>query len=104
MTLKVDVELETPAGRLHAVATTLGAGGLFVATDSPLTPGTALIVRFQLPGEEREQRFRARIVWRAPVGSGAGVEFCDSDARARFARVLEHWAAKRGLGSGSGEV
>ena len=100
LTIRVDVVVETLSGPVEAVATTLGAGGLFVASDAPLPPRTPLVVRFRLPGEEESLSFDARVAWSAPPGDGLttpgmGLEFDDLDARAEHAARLERWAARR---------
>ena len=100
LTLRVDVVLELPEERIRAVATTLGAGGLFVAGDWLLPDDERLVARFQLPGDARTLSLEARVVWsaRAEDGTGCegvGLEFVDADARAQFALVLEHWAEEQ---------
>lgn len=98
LTLRVDVSLETREGRIDAVATTLGAGGLFVGVAEPPPVHTPLLARFRLPDDPRPVRMAARVAWTAagpPCGPGMGVEFVDSEARSRLAAHLEAWA-KRG--------
>lgn len=98
-TVRVAVELHTAAGVQPAVATTLGAGGLFVATAAPLPAGATLEVRFRLPGEreaEPPRHIAARVVWAlAPrqAGSarspGMGLAFTDPAAVASLAHALD---------------
>lgn len=100
LTVRVDVRLETPQGPLEATATTLGAGGLFVATTASLAPHTPLQVRFRLPGEEEVLHFDARVVWCAAAEAGApsagmGLEFEGDEARTDHAARLEAWATRR---------
>jgi Tfp pilus assembly protein PilZ len=98
LTLRVDVVLETDAGRVAATATTLGAGGLFVATSAPLEASAPLLVRFRLPGDDTELCLRGHVAWnrRAENGSaGSGVSFDDADARSDLAARLERWADLR---------
>lgn len=99
LTLRVDVDLETSGGRTRAVATTLGAGGLFVAVEAPWFPGTPVVVRFALPDSEERLLLRACVAWSHGPGEGAspgmGLEFVDGAARADLARRLERWAAAR---------
>jgi len=102
LTLRVEVELETAAGSVQAVATTLGAGGLFVALDEPWFPGTPVAVRFRLPGDAGPDTWLhldARVAWSHAPGEsaspGMGLEFIDPDARADLAARLERWAAAR---------
>ncbi len=99
LTLRVDIVIETLDGREDAVATTLGAGGLFVATDRPLPTDTPVVVRFRLPGEDELLAFDAHVAWSAPAGPdvaspGMGLEFEDADARSRHAARLESWAQR----------
>lgn len=79
-----------------AVATTLGAGGLFIPTDHPLRPGEPLRVRFRLPWGGPDHELAARVVWAndtstagvPPSGRGMGVSFRDPRAQARLAAAL----------------
>jgi len=82
-------------------ATTLGAGGLFIETEAPLAPGTALRVRFRLPGGEALHAIEGRVTWQhrpedARAGDlrpcGMGVEFTDAHAASALARELERMA------------
>ena len=49
-TVRVLVDYQGPDGPRYDYATTLGPGGLFVETESPLEPGACLKVRFRLGG------------------------------------------------------
>ena len=97
LTLRVDVRLETGGECRRAIATTLGAGGLFVATDAPLPTRTLLCVCFALPGDDEENCLDARVAWseRPGVGvrtPGMGLEFTHAGARSALAARLEAWA------------
>lgn len=97
LTLRIEIELETPSGRRRALATTLGAGGLFVATDTPLDDGERLRVHFRLPDDPDPLCLTARVVWREPPGEdvptpGMGLEFTDAGARSALAVRLERLA------------
>jgi uncharacterized protein (TIGR02266 family) len=79
-------------------ATTLGAGGMFIETDAPLAPGTALRLRFRLPTSAELHAIEARVTWlhqgeATAAGdlrpSGMGVSFTDATASARLAHELE---------------
>jgi uncharacterized protein (TIGR02266 family) len=79
-------------------ATTLGAGGLFIETESPLPLGTALRLRFRLPGGSALHAIEGRVTWQhreadARAGDvrpgGMGVAFTDAAAAAKLARELE---------------
>lgn len=94
--MRVQVELRGPFGRRAAVATTLGAGGLFVATDAPLPVGETLEVAFQLPDDGVRRRIDARVAWTLPVeragpdrGAGMGLAFTDPVEVASLAHALD---------------
>ena len=105
LTLRVEVMIEAPGYRESATATTLGAGGLFVATAAPIPRRTPLVVRFRLPGEDSELRFDAHVAWCKDAGSdgtsGMGLSFDDPDSRAVLAAMLERWAERREAASGT---
>lgn len=94
-TVRVIVEYPSGAGWCRDTATTLGAGGLFVETETPLPPGAHLKLRFQLEGGAHEHELEGRVVWsRGPDDPGAhppgmGIEFTDAAGRARLATDLE---------------
>jgi uncharacterized protein (TIGR02266 family) len=95
--VSVQVDYDTPWGPQRDMATTLGAGGLFIATDEPLDEGETLTVRFRLAGGAPCHEIRARVAWtNHPQGSrpgarGMGIEFTDPKASARLAVELESW-------------
>ena len=98
LTLRVEVVLDAASGRVAATATTLGAGGLFVATLAPLDVHAPLVVRFHLPGDDTELCLRAHVAWIRPTESGSagmGVAFDDANARTDLAARLERWAELR---------
>ena len=82
-------------------ATTLGAGGVFIEADPPLTRGSALKVRFRLPGAEDLHVIEGKVVWShtgsaygAPLQApGFAVQFTDNVAVAKLARELEDFHA-----------
>jgi uncharacterized protein (TIGR02266 family) len=108
LTLRVEVQIEAPGYRVAATATTLGAGGLFVATQAPLRRHTRLVVRFCLPGEDSELCLDAHVAWSKEPGSdgapGMGLSFDDPDSRAALAGLLERWAERRDAVSGTDRV
>ena len=108
LTLRVAVEIESLGGRESATATTLGAGGLFVATLKPMQRRTPVVVRFCLPGEDSQLRFDAHVAWCKEPGSdgtpGMGLSFDDPDSRAVLAALLEQWAERREATSGSNGI
>ena len=108
LTLRVEVVIDTPTGTVTRTATTLGAGGLFVATTELLDTHTPVFVRFRLPGDDAELAFAAHVAWRRPANAGAsgmGLAFDDPEARADLAARLEAWAELReGVRSGADDV
>jgi uncharacterized protein (TIGR02266 family) len=108
LTLRVEVEIEAPGHREAATATTLGAGGLFVATSTPMRRHTPLVVRFRLPGEDSELCLDAHVAWCKDPGSegapGLGLAFDDPDSRSALATLLERWAERREAASGANGI
>jgi len=102
MTVRIDVEYATPQGTGRAEATTLGAGGLFVATDRPLPAGTLLAVSFALPAGAQRHQIAGRVVWcQTPGGEpgrtpGMGIAFKDPAAAGALAVELEATGAEAG--------
>lgn len=97
-TIRVLVDYRTPDGLHCDYATTLGAGGMFLATHENLRRGDVLKLRFRLPGYETLHELEGRVVWvrtakdGEPAGApGAGVQFVDSSATAQLARELEDY-------------
>jgi uncharacterized protein (TIGR02266 family) len=93
-TLRVMVEYLCEAGLCCEPATTLGAGGLFIETESPRREGTTLKLRFRLPESPTTHEIEGRVVWARAAGApggdapGMGIEFTDRAAAARLAREL----------------
>ncbi len=94
--LQVTWQVEDDGEVGSALATTLGAGGLFVPTDQPLPRRTPMRVRFTLPDVETRHELSAEVVWvnDASVdvpesGRGMGIAFRDRNAQSRLARELE---------------
>jgi uncharacterized protein (TIGR02266 family) len=76
--------------------TTLGAGGLFIETDSPCPVDTQLKLRFRLSQEGELHEIEGRVIWcrtldegGRPHAPGMGVQFTDSVGSGRLARDLE---------------
>jgi uncharacterized protein (TIGR02266 family) len=97
LTVRVMVEYESDDGRRCDPATTLGAGGLFIATESPLAEGTRLQLCFRLPDAEERWKIEGKVVWaqgREAAGThacGMGIEFSDRSVVTHLARALEVW-------------
>jgi len=89
------VEYLSDAGLSADPATTLGAGGLFIETDTPLPEGSVLKLRFRLPRSQDTHSIEGRVVWRhratdpGSYAPGMGIEFTDRGAVAKLARELE---------------
>ena len=94
-TVRVLVEYVSHTGLCVEPATTLGAGGLFIETDTPLRERSALKMRFRLPGGRTTHEIEGRVVWRrrprdpGEYSPGMGIEFTDQTAAASLARELE---------------
>ncbi len=94
-TLRVLVEHVSDSGLATDPATTLGAGGVFIETESPLPERSTLKMRFRLPGGEAEHEIEGRVVWRRRPSDpgrhspGMGIEFTDRLAAQRLAREIE---------------
>ena len=97
-TVRVQVEYVSETGLSSESATTLGAGGLFLETDTALPEGTPLKLRFRLPGGEIEHEIEGRVAWcHEPAAGGAsapgmGVEFIDRVSAERLAAELDELA------------
>ncbi len=94
-TIRIVVDYVSNAGPRREIATTLGAGGLFIETDTPPREGTVLKLRFQITEDGMEHQMEGRVVWSRGlhsdhVGSpGMGIEFTDRRAINNLATELE---------------
>jgi len=99
MTVRLTAVYEHEGSAVEAVATTLGAGGMFVATPDPPPEGSTLTIAFQVPGGTRSYRLAARVVWsHVPADGGAqtpgmGLSFASPAECAVLATELEALAA-----------
>lgn len=104
MTLRIEVEYEAEHETRRAVATTLGAGGLFVATDEPLDEGTSVITRFRLAEGSTLHEIAGRVVWcqrkedQPERTCGMGIAFADPANGAVLAAELEAIDAETQIG------
>jgi Tfp pilus assembly protein PilZ len=80
-TVRIAVEYLSGTGLRCERATTLGAGGLFIETDSPETAGSLLKLRFQLSEAGAHHEIEGRVVWSKGVRNG------DASATARALAV-----------------
>jgi len=94
-TVRVLVEYLSDAGLCCDLATTLGAGGMFIQTEEPLPADSTIKLSFQLPGGSQRHTFEGRVVWanRPRPGAvgilGMGIEWTDPRASQRLAREIE---------------
>ncbi len=94
-TVRIEVEYIDAAGARSETATTLGAGGLFIESESPPKTGSVLELRFRLPGSDTCHEIKGRVVWTRRPGDpgrhapGMGIQFTDKPAIALLAHELE---------------
>jgi uncharacterized protein (TIGR02266 family) len=95
-TVRITVVYLSNTGLHSERATTLGAGGLFIQTDSPMAAGSLLKLRFQLSETGAHHEIEGRVVWSKSVGNttaagatGMGIEFLDRVAANALALELE---------------
>ncbi len=93
-TVRIQIDYLSEEGACRASATTLGAGGLFIATEKALPRGCALRICFRLSGSELRHEISGRVVWSTPRGAsphtpGMGIAFTDRQAQMILARELE---------------
>jgi len=104
-TVRVLVEYLSDAGLCCDLATTLGAGGMFIQTEEPLPADSTIKLSFQLPGGSQRHAFEGRVVWanRPRAGAigilGMGIEWTDPRASQRLAHEIEDLADSGGDGS-----
>jgi len=94
--VRVLVDYHSEHGARCDYATTLGAGGLFIASEDPLPTGTILKLHLRLPRGKVLHELEGRVSWvrRLDAGQqlhtpGMGVAFTDRAATAPLARELE---------------
>ncbi len=100
--LVVRIDYRTVDELFSEFARNINEGGLFVESEVPHPPGTAVDLQFTLPGSENPLQIRAQVV-RASAGGagearGMGLEFehLDGAARQRINELV------RGLRAGAG--
>ena len=104
LTIRVMGEYRSEAGVASEPATTLGAGGLFIETETPMPRGRRLKMSFHLPGRSRTHEIEGRVCWHKLPGDpghhspGMGIEFTDRTAMARLARELESFESQARAG------
>ena len=94
-TLRIFVEYLSDSGVHTETATTLGAGGLFIESDTPPREGTILKLRFQVTPTGFHHELEGRVAWSRGISAcgigtpGMGIEFTDRRAIKRLAEELE---------------
>lgn len=89
--LELRVQYRTTGSFLISYTSNLSRGGLFIETDQPLPEGTAVTLRFRVPGGEdkaNEIETTAVVMWvrreRSPIGEPPGMGM-------RFDKVDQDW-------------
>ncbi len=95
-TVRITVEYLSDTGLHRERATTLGAGGLFIETDSLVAAGSLLKLRFQLSETGAHHEIEGRVIWSRGIGNcdagatGMGIEFLNRAAASALAVELEN--------------
>ncbi len=97
MTVRIEVRYQAGTEIRSDVATTLGAGGVFIATEDPIAMGKSLKLDFRLREGGVGHLIEGRVSWscRQPVRGGQagfGVQFTNAPAIAALAKELEDLA------------
>ncbi len=93
-TIRIVVEYLCDTGTRSETATTLGAGGLFIESDTPPSEGTVLKLRFQTSPKGPQHELEGRVVWSRGIAAGLvgtpgmGIEFTDRRAIKKLAEEL----------------
>lgn len=102
--LVVRVDYQTVDDLFSEFARNINEGGLFVETDHPPAPGTAVSLQFKIPGSDEPIQVQGRVAHTtSDTGDqplGMGIEFDDLDAQARerineLVRELRAGASRR---------
>lgn len=83
--VKLKVDWKSAGNFLFEHATNISEQGIFIETESPMEPGTAIDLQFQLPEASKKIEVRGEVTWVnpvRPVGSenynpGMGIRFTD---------------------------
>jgi Tfp pilus assembly protein PilZ len=95
-TVRITVEYLSDTGLHCERATTLGAGGLFIETESPVAAGSLLKLRFRLSETGVHHEIEGRVIWSRGIGNydagntGMGIEFLNRSAANALAVELEN--------------
>ncbi len=99
-TVRIEVGYQSAEdGPVRELATTLGAGGLFIESEQPLDRNSRIKLAFALPGRNRQHEIEGRVVWvthpaepgEAPRTPVMGIQFQDRVAEAILALELDDW-------------
>jgi uncharacterized protein (TIGR02266 family) len=98
-TVRILVDYQSHDGVRCDYATTLGAGGLFIATEDPLEVGTVIKTRFRLAGAGSMHEIEGHVVWtrseeEGKYTPGMAIQFDDPVASAQLARELGDFAGE----------
>ncbi len=80
-TIRTLVEYTTETGIQCEPATTLGPGGLFIQTDTPVPKGSILKLRFRISDDLPVREIEGRVAWSKSIADGNprtpgfGIEF-----------------------------
>jgi uncharacterized protein (TIGR02266 family) len=96
--LVVRVDYTTVDSFFSEFTANINEGGLFIETENPPPTGTAVLLKFKLPGEEDPILVHGRVVWTTArsassgPGPGMGIEFdnLDREARTRIDQVVRN--------------
>jgi Tfp pilus assembly protein PilZ len=95
-TVRITVEYLSDTGLHCERATTLGAGGLFIETESPVAAGSLLKLRFRLSETGVHHEIEGRVIWSRGIwnndagNTGMGIEFLNRAAANALAVELEN--------------
>jgi Tfp pilus assembly protein PilZ len=95
-TVRITVEYLSDTGLHCEKATTLGAGGLFIETESPVAAGSLLKIRFRLSETGAQHEIEGRVIWSRGIwnndagNTGMGIEFLNRSAAKALAVELEN--------------
>lgn len=99
-TVRLLVDYHAQGGIHSDYATTLGAGGMFLQTEIPMTRGEIVKLSFHIPGGNLLHGLDAHVTWyhaarEEPDGSirtpGVGLKFADLSLTTALARELEDY-------------
>jgi uncharacterized protein (TIGR02266 family) len=93
-TLEIPVDYSTVDAFFHEFSANINEGGLFIETDKPAEPETAVQLSFQLPGASEPVKVEGRVAWISdgtrgyPQGMGIQFQTLSSEVRERINDVV----------------